>query len=198
MRRLLLVASLALIFVAGCGDDGKLNLMVVYWGWGDSDDPPPVSSAEIPEVSSSSLIVQSSSSQEPPLSSAISLSSSSSVPTPSSSSSTLPIWSSPSGIPLVNVPPLEAGGPDVQKGWASRYWDGCKPTCAWPSNIWTQETGNPVPYAIARNCDIHDREMPSYYLDPRTGPDNPSDPPRYFGTGCAKMTGLSSKKRIHS
>jgi hypothetical protein len=166
--------------VLGCGDDGKLNLLLVYWGEHDS---PSSSSQEISAASSSSqeILEISSSSQTISSSSQETQSSSSSS---NSSSSTLPIYSSPSGIPLENIPPLEPGGPDVQKGWASRYWDGCKPTCSWPANIW--DGGNPVPYTIARNCDMFNREMPTYFLDPRTSPDDPWNPPRYMGTQCAK------------
>jgi len=171
MRLLLLMASLAFILL-GCGEDSKLNLLLVYWGEHDGDEP---------SSSSKAIIKISSPSQPIPYSSQPTLSSASN---PNYSSSALPIYSSPSGIPLENIPPLEAGGPGVQKGWASRYWDGCKPTCSWPSNIW--DNGNPEPYAIARNCDAFNREMPTYFLDPRTSPDDPWNPPRYMGTQCAK------------
>jgi len=179
MRLFLLVVSLALIFVLGCSDDNRLNLLLVYWG--EHDDP----SSSSQTISSSSLEILSSSSSLNSSSNSSS-SSSSSSDSSSSSSSALPIYSSPSGIPLENIPPIEPGGPGVQKGWASRYWDGCKPTCSWPSNIWEEGKGNPIPYAIARNCDIYNREMPAYFLDPRTSPDDPWNPPRYFGTQCAK------------
>jgi len=176
MRLLLFVASLALIFVLGCGEDNKLNLLIVYWGEHNGEEDPSSSSRETPRVSSPSQNALLSSSN--------------------SSSSTLPIYSSPSGIPLENIPPLEANGPGVQKGWASRYWDGCKPTCSWPSNIWEEGKGNPVPYTIARNCDTYNREMPTYFLDPRTSPDDPWNPPRYLGTQCAKESPTNDIRQL--
>jgi len=95
---------------------------------------------------------------------------------------------------LENIPPIEPGGPGVQKGWASRYWDGCKPTCSWPSNIWDGK--NPVPYVIARNCDMYNREMPTYFLDPRTSPTDPWNPPRYMGTQCAKESSTNDLRQL--
>jgi hypothetical protein len=86
---------------------------------------------------------------------------------------------------LENIPPLELGGADVKRGWASRYWDGCKPTCSWPSNI-AVNGALPDPFVIARNCDMRNAEMPTYFLDPRTSPDDPWNLPRYMGTQCGK------------
>jgi len=189
MRLILLVASLALVFLLGCGEDGKLNLLLVYWG--EHDDEPSSSS---PVIKPSSPSQPTYSSQPTPYSSQPTPSSGSN---PISSSSTLPIYSSPSGIPLENIPPLEAGGPGVQKGWASRYWDGCKPTCSWPSNIYDADKGgNPIPYTIARNCDAYNREMPTYFLDPRTSPDDPWNPPRYMGTQCAKESPTNDIRQL--
>jgi hypothetical protein len=58
----------------------------------------------------------------------------------------------------LDYPTLEEGG-EVKKGWESRYWDGCKPHCSWPDNVETSQ-----PWAICRNCDRDNKEMPAYFL----------------------------------
>ncbi|MDR3002508.1 MAG: hypothetical protein LBU89_14770 [Fibromonadaceae bacterium] len=193
MRLFLLLAVLAAILVSGCSD-GKFNLLIVNW-FDDGVSHNPIEPEPGEEPSSSSLeVTDPYSSQAEPSSSSLESSSSSEEEPPSSSSSGLPVYSSPSGIILENHPTLELDDPSVQRGWASRYWDGCKPTCSWPSNIW--DNGNPDPYVIARNCDMLNKEMPAYYLDPRTSPDDPYNQPRYFGTGCAKMEPNDDHRRL--
>ena len=50
-------------------------------------------------------------------------------------------------------------------GWNSRYWDGCKPHCSWLSSV---DTTNEETYqagrTVARNCNVHDVEVPAYTL----------------------------------
>ena len=43
-------------------------------------------------------------------------------------------------------------------GWNSRYWDACKPHCAWSEKV----DANANPYQIARNCSIQDEEIPAF------------------------------------
>jgi hypothetical protein len=50
----------------------------------------------------------------------------------------------------------------VQKGWGSRYWDGCKPHCSLRNNVDTAA----VPFKICRNCDINNKEIPTFTLSP--------------------------------
>jgi len=59
-------------------------------------------------------------------------------------------------------PTLKAGDAGVQKGWGSRYWDGCKPHCSLPDNV----NKNAVPYTICRNCNINNKEIPTFTLSP--------------------------------
>src|SRR5438105_4850459 len=49
------------------------------------------------------------------------------------------------GSSNVNHPPMITGG---MSGWASRYWDCCKPACGWKGNV---TRGNPMV-----SCDIND------------------------------------------
>jgi hypothetical protein len=56
---------------------------------------------------------------------------------------------------------LAAAANAQQKGWMSRYWDGCKPNCSWV------EKAQHIPGTICKNCDINDNEIDA------TG-DNPS------------------------
>ena len=56
------------------------------------------------------------------------------------------------------------------KGWNSRYWDACKPHCSWISNgeegktdTTTQESYEKG-MTTARNCNIHDVEVPTFTL----------------------------------
>ncbi|MCQ2063523.1 MAG: glycosyl hydrolase family 5 [Fibrobacter sp.] len=57
-----------------------------------------------------------------------------------------------------------------KKGWNSRYWDACKPHCAWISNgqegktDTTSEESYQKGMTTTRNCNIHDVEVPTYTL----------------------------------
>ena len=55
-------------------------------------------------------------------------------------------------------------------GWNSRYWDACKPHCSWISNgeegktDTTTEESYKAGMTTARNCNIHDVEVPTFTL----------------------------------
>ena len=153
MLRFLLAVVLA-VAVLGCSD-GKFNLLLVFWN--DSDEPEPSSSSVEGNSSialqSSSDVVYSSSSEEELYSSPSPSSSSSSV----LSSSSRNVRSS-SSKEYLDYPGLEAGAQGVEKGWASRYWDGCKPHCSWLDKI-----GNPKPWRIAKICNIKNEEITTYF-----------------------------------
>lgn len=52
-----------------------------------------------------------------------------------------------------------------QTGWNSRYWDGCKPHCSWLSSVdTTSEETFQAGLTVARNCNVHDVEVPAYTL----------------------------------
>jgi len=166
--RLFLVALALVIAVLGCSD-GKLNLLLVFWG--DHEDSsssvekvrpepkPPISSSSsssIPKPSSSGVYYESSSSIEEPLPnySSSEEQSSSSRPTRSSSSKT-----------YQDYPTLEEGAPGVKKGVTTRYWDGCRPSCSYVGNI----DNNQKPWTINKSCDKNGyNEMPLLYLEVST------------------------------
>ena len=50
-------------------------------------------------------------------------------------------------------------------GWSSRYWDACKPHCSWLSSVdTTSEEKYQAGMTVARNCNIHDVEVPAFTL----------------------------------
>ena len=70
----------------------------------------------------------------------------------------------PTGYPVASYKNLLAGGA-AGKGWNSRYWDACKPHCSWPGNVdTTSEAAYQSIYTTAKNCNIHDVEIPTYTL----------------------------------
>ena len=180
--RLFLFALAVVLTVLGCSD-GKLNLLLVFWG----DHEESSSSREwkqdeakssyivvlnssssyivIPIPSSSSEYVPppSSSEEEPPSSSSKEISSSSSSEPPSSSSR--PARSSSAktddnGYTYPDYPTLEVGAPGVKKGVTTRYYDGCKPSCSYYGNIDNKQK----PWTIARACDKNGKnEIPLIY-----------------------------------
>ena len=100
---------------------------------------------------------------------------------PTSSTGTTPVESSSS----VNTnPDLDANGfPTIESygeppaaytkdilsngktGWSSRYWDACKPHCSWLSSVdTTSEETYQAGGTVARNCNIHDVEVPAFTL----------------------------------
>ncbi len=121
-----------------------------------------------PDISSSSAILSSpsetSSSSENLSSSSIISANSSSSEISQSSSSAAAISSSSSEAPpeITNWPKLQEGQSGVQKGWGSRYWDGCKPHCSLRNNVDTAA----VPFSICRNCNKKNKEIPTFTLSP--------------------------------
>ncbi len=167
MRLLWFLSTLILFSLVACGD-GKLNLPIVFWGENDE-----VAVTPLP-VSSSTVVTPESSSGEKPLSSSLSPSSSSSVIVEPGSSSSAEEVSSSSGSrgersssskEYEDYPILIPGGPGVKKGWATRYWDACKPHCSWFRNI--VDVNNPKPWAgICKNCNKNNEEVTTYEKHP--------------------------------
>lgn len=98
---------------------------------------------------------------------------------PASSAGTGPIESSASVEPVIGddgFPTIESyGEPPAEytkdilnngkTGWSSRYWDACKPHCSWLSSVdTTSEEAYQAGMTVARNCNIHDVEVPAYTL----------------------------------
>ena len=95
-----------------------------------------------------------------------------------SSSSGTPAESSSSDVPrdANGFPTLESYGPPPEAytkdilsngktGWSSRYWDACKPHCSWLSSVdTTSEEKYQAGGTVARNCNIHDVEVPAFTL----------------------------------
>ena len=95
-----------------------------------------------------------------------------------SSSSSVPAESSSSDVPrdANGFPTLESYGPPPEAytkdilsngktGWSSRYWDACKPHCSWLSSVdTTSEEKYQAGGTVARNCNIHDVEVPAFTL----------------------------------
>jgi hypothetical protein len=108
--------------------------------------------------SSSEAILSSSSSEvDAPYSSneaGISSSSSSEVATLSSSSSAGP-------LPAGQYERLTSSN-SLGRGWASRYWDGCKPHCSHRENVDTTA----VPFTVCRNCDKNNQEIAAFTISP--------------------------------
>ncbi len=78
--------------------------------------PPTQSSSSTPIIVSSSSVIKSSSSSTPKSSSSVVVSSSSSAPVNS------------------GCPTIKTKGGASGSGWATRYWDCCKPHCSWPEH----------------------------------------------------------------
>ncbi len=144
---------------------------------GSSSSVVPGSSSDKSLSSSSAPNPASSSSDKP------SQSSSSVVPTSSSIPASSAAESSSSGPELGpdGFPTIESYGPppaeytkDIlsngNKGWNSRYWDACKPHCSWISNGQEGKTDTTTQESYvkgmttARNCNIHDVEVPTFTL----------------------------------
>ena len=163
-------------FVESCSSvDGNSNL-------GSSSSVAPGASAS---NSSSSVVVppnsatsssnggasQSSSSVNPtssanPVSSAAESSSSKEPELDASGFPTLESYGSPSAEYTKDI------SATAKRGWNTRYWDACKPHCSWlkeSSNDKTRaDTSSNEAYladfATARNCNIHDVEVPTFTL----------------------------------
>lgn len=108
---------------------------------------------------------------------------------PASSAGTEPVASSsnsvntdpelgPDGFPTIDSygPPSAEYTKDIsataKRGWNTRYWDACKPHCSWlresSNDVTRADTSSDEAYladfATARNCNIHDVEVPTFTL----------------------------------
>ena len=77
----------------------------------------------------------------------------------------------PDGFPTIESygdPPAEYTKDILSNGktgWSSRYWDACKPHCSWLSSVdTTSEAAYQAGGTVARNCNIHDVEVPAFTL----------------------------------
>ena len=135
------------------GSDGSSSSVV---------GPNPVSSSSVdPLLSSSSVNPTSSGTPE-----------SSAAESSSSGNSEI----GPDGFPTIESygPPPAEYTKDIlsngNKGWNSRYWDACKPHCSWISNGQEGKTDTTTQESYekgmttARNCNIHDVEVPTFTL----------------------------------
>ena len=155
---------------------------------GSSTSNPILSSASNPALSSAANPPALSSSDGgvlPPTSSAVVPGSSAAVPasssdaTPVSSAAEVPSSSAGPELGPDGFPTLESYGPppaeytknilnNGKNGWNSRYWDACKPHCAWISDgqegktDTTTEASYQKGMTTARNCNIHDVEVPTF------------------------------------
>ncbi|MCQ2123933.1 MAG: glycosyl hydrolase family 5 [Fibrobacter sp.] len=183
-KSLVAAGALALVGLVACGDDNPSNPS----GGDDSSSSvvqvlPGVSSSSAGVVPGSSATVPGSSAMVPG-SSAVGGASSAIVggdipasDTPASSSSQK-VELDASGFPTIES--YGAPSPEYTKdisatakrGWNTRYWDACKPHCSWlreSSNDTTRaDTSSNEAYAAglmtARNCNIHDVEVPTFTL----------------------------------
>ncbi len=113
-----------------------------------ADVDPGLSSAENPGASSSSSDVE--------------------VPVSSSSFAKSPLSEMDlTGYPVASYNQILGNG---TSGWNTRYWDACKPHCAWISNgaegktDTTTQASYEAGLTTARNCNIHDVEVPTFTL----------------------------------
>ena len=193
-KRLLssLCAASAVAMFIGCGDDSATPIaptqassssQVVNIVSSSDVAQNPASSSAIVSGSSDSNPVSSSSVIAPPGSSSSvvnpSQSSSSANPTSSDTPASSAAESSSSNNPELDAngfPTLESYGPPPESytkdilsngktGWSSRYWDACKPHCSWLSSVdTTSEETYQAGMTVARNCNIHDVEVPAFTL----------------------------------
>ena len=119
---------------------------------GSSDAVIPGSSGSVVPGSSADVVPESSSSNEPELDA--------------------------SGFPTLEsygTPPAEYTkdiSATAKRGWNTRYWDACKPHCSWlresASDTTRADTSSNEAYladlATARNCNVHDVEVPTFTL----------------------------------
>lgn len=179
-KSLVAAGALALVGLVACGDDNPSNP-------GDgilSSSSAPIS-GPIGGLSSGSVIV--SSSAVAGSSGAVAGSSGSVVPGSSGSTQpgVEPVSSSSQKVELdaSGFPTIESyGAPSpeytkdisatAKRGWNTRYWDACKPHCSWlrenENDVTRADTSSNEAYAAdlmtARNCNIHDVEVPTFTL----------------------------------
>ena len=186
------VAAGAVAMICACGDDPSSpdnqqpGLSSAVTDPASSAVVDPNSSAVVP--GSSAAVDPNSSAAIDPTSSAVVGPNSSGSVVPGSSAGIVPESSSssantepelgPDGFPTIESygPPPAEYTKDIsataKRGWNTRYWDACKPHCSWlkeSSNDKTRaDTSSNEAYladfATARNCNIHDVEVPTFTL----------------------------------
>lgn len=184
-----IVAAGAVAVICACGDDPSSpdnpqpGLSSAVIDPASSAAVNPNSSAVVP--GSSAAVGPNSSATVPGSSTAVNPNSSGSV-VPGSSADIEPVVSSssantepelgPDGFPTIESygPPPAEYTKDIsataKRGWNTRYWDACKPHCSWlkeSSNDKTRADTSSVEayladFATARNCNIHDVEVPTF------------------------------------
>ena len=111
---------------------------------GSSADVNPTSSADVNPGSSADVVPESSSSG------------------PELDANGFPTLESYGAPPEVYTKDILSNG---KTGWSSRYWDACKPHCSWLSSVdTTSEETYQAGMTVARNCNIHDVEVPAFTL----------------------------------
>ena len=149
-----------------------------------SSNAVPGSSGSVNPGSSGTVNPGSSANPNDPLSSAAVMLSSGSV-VPGSSADVVPESSSSkdpeldaSGFPTLEsygTPPAEYTkdiSATAKRGWNTRYWDACKPHCSWLKENDNDKTRADISsneayqstFGTARNCNIHDVEVPTFTL----------------------------------
>ncbi|MBR4785147.1 MAG: glycosyl hydrolase family 5 [Fibrobacter sp.] len=186
----LIVAS-AVAMICACGDDtGSSNAPDLMGNEpGSSVIDNPASSGAV-NPGSSAVVPGSSTTIDPNSSTSVNPNSSTTVPGSSGSvigsSADAGPESSSSKEPELDAsgfPTLESYGPPpaeytkdisatAKRGWNTRYWDACKPHCSWlrenPNDVTRADTSSDAAYiadfGTARNCNIHDVEVPTFTL----------------------------------
>ena len=181
------VAAGAVAMICACGDDPSSpdnqqpGLSSAVIDPASSAVVDPNSSAVVPGSSAavdpnSSAVVPGSSTVADPNSSGTVPGSSAGV-VPESSSSKEPEIG-PDGFPTIESygPPPSEYTKDIsataKRGWNTRYWDACKPHCSWlrenANDVTRADTSSDeaylADYGTARNCNIHDVEVPTFTL----------------------------------
>ena len=179
-----IVAAGAVAMVCACGDDPSSpdNQQPGF----SSAVIDPTSSAVVGPNSSGSVNPGSSGMENPGSSANPDNPLSSGTVIPGSSAGVAPEGSSSSAntepeLDANGFPTLESYGPPpaeytkdisatAKRGWNTRYWDACKPHCSWlkesSSDKTRADTSSDEAYladfATARNCNIHDVEVPTF------------------------------------
>lgn len=188
------ISALAIAGLVACGDDNPSNpgqgstlnpessSAVIPGGNQNPDTSSSMPGQVIPGVSSAAGdIVPGSSAVVPGSSGSVVPGSSATIPGGDSapaSSATQVVPKDENGFPTLESygAPSALYTKDIsataKRGWNTRYWDACKPHCSWlkeSSNDLTRaDTSSNEAYAAdlmtARNCNIHDVEVPTFTL----------------------------------
>ena len=133
---------------------------------GSSTNPVDPTSSAVAPLSSGSVVPGSSTSIDPNSSETVPVSSSGAVPLDDNGFPTIESYGPP---PAEYTKDISA---TAKRGWNTRYWDACKPHCSWlresANDITRADTSSNEAYraelTTARNCNIHDVEVPTFTL----------------------------------